>query len=59
MKFFSLVLVIISINACSYKPNLKLDSNTRPQDYSYIEDPTGTFNMIHKFLISECRKKYI
>ena len=58
MKYFTLVLTVISLNACSYSPNMKLDSNTRPEDYMYIKDPTETFNMVHKFSItSDCNKK--
>ena len=58
MKYFTLVLFVISINACSYSLNMKLDSNTRPEDYMYIKDPTKTFNMIHKFsLPGDCNKR--
>ena len=57
MKYFTLVLIVISINACSYSPNMKLDDNTKPEDYMYIKDPAETFNMVHKFSItSECNK---
>ncbi len=30
-----------------------IDDNTRPQDYSYITDPTGTFGKVHRFQITD------
>ena len=60
MKYFLILsAVALLTSGCvagtSNSSNLKfgLDDNTRPQDYSRIEDPTGTFEQkVHRFQIT-------
>ena len=61
MKYFlilSTVALLTSGCVAGNSSNLKfeLDDNTRPQDYSYITDPTGTFEQkVHRFqIINSC-----
>ena len=61
MKKILIILVsLILINFKSLADNFikyGIDENTRPEDYSLVDDPTSTYGKVHAFKISSPVRK--